>query len=127
MSADDPNRADLGMWNIFASDDFPEPQSQLKKLMCNKSLSCDLAQALDSTIGRFKTPTLRDLGQSQPYLHSGRMQTIEEVVAFYRQMSTLTRDGKLRNGDPALAGISIDDNDAAALAAFLKSLNEDYD
>ena len=55
------------------------------------------------------------------------MQKIEDVISFYRNMAKLAQAGKVRNGDPALAGISIDDNDAAALAAFLKALNEDYD
>jgi hypothetical protein len=41
-------------------------------------------------------------------------------------MAALQSAGKLRNGDPAIGGISIDDTDAAALAAFLRSLNEDF-
>ena len=35
------------------------------------------AVALPLTIALFKTPNLRDLGSSQPYLHTGRMNTIE--------------------------------------------------
>jgi cytochrome c peroxidase len=82
---------------------------------------------LPLTIGRFKTPTLRDLGHSEPYLHSGRMATIQKVVDFYRHVAILALAGKLRNGDPAIAGISIDDKDQAAIVAFLEALNEDYD
>src|SRR6266496_1205373 len=126
-SAGDVRLTDLGMWNIYANDDYPEPQAQLRALMCGNSSPCDPQQVLDRTIGRFKTPVLRDLGHSQPYLHSGRMATIEDVVTFYRQMSELARAGKLRNADPAIAGISMDDHDAKALAAFLRALNEDYD
>jgi hypothetical protein len=126
-SAADSRLTDLGMWNVYANSDFPEPQPQLQNVMCWQRPSCDPAVVLPLTIGRFRTPTVRDLGQSQPFFHSGRISSIEGVVGFYRRISDLARAGKLRNGDPALSGISIDDNDAAALAAFLRALNEDYD
>jgi hypothetical protein len=125
-SATDAKLTDLGMWNVFANTDFPAPQQRLQDLMCPSS-PCDLAQTLPLTIGRFKTPTLRDLGHSQPYLHTGRMDTIEKVLDFYRHTALLAQAGKLRNADPNIAGISIDGQDAAALAAFLRALNEDYD
>ena len=36
-----------------------------------------------SDIGRFKTPTLRNIEYTAPYMHDGRYQTLEEVVSFY--------------------------------------------
>jgi cytochrome c peroxidase len=126
-SASDSRLADLGLWNVYANPAFPEPQSLLQNLMCDQGSACDPNQVLPLTIGRFKTPTLRDLGHSQPYLHTGRMDSIEKVMDFYRHVAVLAQAGKLRNADPAIAGVSIDSNDAAALAAFLRALNEDYD
>jgi cytochrome c peroxidase len=82
--------------------------------------------ALPYTIARFKTPTVRDLGQSQPYLHTGRMDTLEDVIHFYQQFSGKARAGKIRNADPAVRAISLDDSAVAPLSAFLRSLNEDY-
>ncbi len=125
-SSGDPGLADLGLWNIYANSDYPEPQKQLQRILCKVS-TCDPEKTLPLAIGRFKTPTLRDLGQSGPYLHSGRMKTIEDVLTFYQKVSALSRKGTLRNSDTAIAGISIDNDDAAALAAFLHALNEDYD
>ena len=123
----DPRKCDLGMWNIYANRDFPDPQRLMRALMCPSGSSCKPERILPLTIARFKTPTLRDLGQSDPYLHSGQMKTIEDVLIFYQRVSALARAGKLRNGDPEIAGISIDDLDAFYLASFLRSLNEDYD
>lgn len=40
--------------------------------------------------------------------------------------SRLAREGKLRNGSPEIAGIHLNPTDIASLAAFLRSLNEDY-
>ena len=125
--ASDATLTDLGLWNVYANTDFPEPQERIRSLLCAPADSCDPEQILPSTIGRFKTPTLRDLAHSQPYMHTGRMDTIEKVLDFYRHTSLLAQAGKLRNADPEIARISINDADAVAIAAFLRSLNEDYD
>lgn len=123
----DLRKIDLGMWNVYGNDDFPEPQRPMRALMCRPGSSCDPEQILPRTIARFKTPTVRDLGQCDPYLHSGEMRTIEDVLVFYQRVSALARLGKLRNGDPAIAGIALDDLDVVYVAAFLRSLNEDYE
>jgi hypothetical protein len=122
----DLSKADLGMWNIYANDDFPEPQTQLQTVMCASGSACDAATILPRTIALFRTPTIRDLGQTDPYLHTGSKAAIEDVLQFYRNMAAMQSAGSLRNGDPALGSISIDDTDAAVLAAFLRSLNEDF-
>lgn len=33
--------------------------------------------------GKFKTPTLREIGRTAPYMHNGRFKTLEEVVQHY--------------------------------------------
>jgi hypothetical protein len=83
-------------------------------------------EVLPYTIARFKTPTLRDLGQSYPYLHTGRMNSIEDVIRFYQKFSEMARRGEVRNADPELLNISLDDAATVPLAAFLRSLDEDY-
>jgi hypothetical protein len=84
------------------------------------------AVALPLMIALFKTPNLRDLGSSDPYLHTGRMNTLEDVIAFYQNFSTLAATGAVRNADAQLSGISLNNSAVAPLAAFLRSLNEDY-
>lgn len=34
-------------------------------------------------VGSFKTPTLRDVARSAPYMHDGSLTTLEDVIAFY--------------------------------------------
>jgi hypothetical protein len=46
---------------------------------------------------------------------------------FYIQSSNLQHQGLLRNGAQEFANMSLDPSDVTALAAFLKSLTEDYD
>ncbi len=38
-------------------------------------------------VGSFKTPTLRNVADRPPYMHSGQFKTLEEVLFFYRQSS----------------------------------------
>lgn len=129
-ATDRPGLADLGVWNVLGNPDLPSPQRSLREILCTHAAlpaaRCSAATLLPLTIGMFKTPTLRDLGQSGPYLHSGAMAGIEDVLRFYQQASELARRGRLRNADPQISKIQFGPSNVLALAAFLKSLNEDY-
>jgi hypothetical protein len=83
------------------------------------------AAALPRTIGLFKTPAVRDLVSSEPYLHTGQMDTIEDVINFYGSFSAFAREGYVRNPDPQLSGILLDKSAVAPLAAFLRALDEE--
>lgn len=74
--------------------------------------------------GAFKTPTLRNVALTGPYMHDGRFATLEQIVKFYAEGNAASR-GRLvgtREGTlgliPRLTAAQIDD-----LVAFLKSLN----
>jgi cytochrome c peroxidase len=125
-SLDRPGWVDLGLWNVFANPDLPKPQANLLNILKGHGRNTYLA-LLPETIARFKTPGLRDPGQSNPYLHTGRMDSLEAVIEFYRQFSDLARAGQVRNGAPELPGIELTEDDVAPLAAFLRALNEDYE
>ena len=47
-----------------------------------------MTELLDLAIARFKTPGLRDLGHSNPYMHNGQFDTLENAVGFYLGSST---------------------------------------
>jgi len=119
---------DLGVWNIFANADMPGSQAKIKKILCDDQAPCLVSDKdlLDRAIARFKTPSVRDLGHSAPYMHNGQFGTLDDIMTFYRDMSTLARAGALRNGAPELKGVALNAPDAMALTAFLRSLNEDY-
>jgi len=124
-----PALTDLGVWNIFLNPDMPNPQAKIRAILCDEHLpaACPADSVLlDESIARFKTPGLRDLGHSAPYMHNGQFVTLDNAVGFYRGSSSAIRAGTLRNGAPALQGIALIPADIAPLVAFLKSLNEDY-
>ena len=124
-----PALTDLGVWNIFLNPDMPNPQAKIRAILCDEHLpaACPADSfLLDEAIARFKTPGLRDLGHSAPYMHNGQFVTLDNAVGFYLGSSSAMRAGTLRNGASALRGIALIPADIAPLAAFLKSLNEDY-
>jgi cytochrome c peroxidase len=96
-------------------------------VVCAAGQDCSVDQGLGNTIAQFKTPTLRDLEDSEPYFHNGSTMTFGEVVQFYINSSQLARLGLLRNPPPEFRAMSLSQDDVAALVAFLKSLTEDYD
>jgi len=124
-AAGKPGYADLGVWNVFANPDMPKPQQALTQILCGNK-PCEPEAVLPLTVALFKTATVRDLGQSNPYFHSGAVDTVEDTLRFYTRMSELARAGKLRNGSPEIADIHLAEKDISPLAAFLRSLNEDY-
>lgn len=42
--------------------------------------------------GAFKTPTLREVANTAPYMHDGSMETLEEVIDFYNKGGTPNRN-----------------------------------
>ncbi len=76
---------------------------------------------LDS--GKFKTPTLRNIEVTAPYMHDGRFQTLNEVIAHYNTggLISTTSDPFM---EAAGGGLFLDELDQMALIAFLKTLTD---
>jgi len=74
--------------------------------------------------GKFKTPTLRNLVFTFPYMHDGRFRSLEEVVEFYStgvKMSP-TIDPLMKRAFEG--GVQLTPTEKADLVMFLKSLSD---
>jgi cytochrome c peroxidase len=105
--------ADLGYWNF----------ADLKTSPLRTANESD-EQFLQRMIATFKTPTLRNLDFSPPYMHTGGFSTIESALGELMRLSEMARAGEVREADKELAKITISETDIAPLAAFLRTLNE---
>lgn len=123
--ANPPELPDLGLWAVYGNPDLPGPQPVLERIL-NPGRRWTRDEVLERTVGRFKTSTVRALGQSAPYLHTGGARTLEEVVQFYRRASALAREGTLRNAPPEFFGMRLEADDVEPLVAFMRALNEDF-
>jgi cytochrome c peroxidase len=71
--------------------------------------------------GEFKTPTLRNLALTAPYMHNGRLATLRDVVQHY---STISPDRLHSDGEAILKPLRLSDQEARDLVAFLESLQD---
>lgn len=67
--------------------------------------------------GKFKTPTLRNITLTAPYMHDGSLATLEDVIVFYDQGGRPNP-----NLDKEIKTLELTDQDKADLLEFLKSL-----
>ena len=71
-------------------------------------------------MGKFITPTLRELKYTAPYMHNGMLETLEDVVAFYN-----AGGGVDSNKSPLLKPLGLSKEERSDLVAFLLSLSGD--
>jgi len=73
-------------------------------------------------LGKFKTPSLRNVAYTAPYMHDGRFQTLEAVLDHYSEgvQPAETIDPLMRHGTRA----ALTPDEKVALIAFLKTLSD---
>jgi cytochrome c peroxidase len=79
----------------------------------------------------FRTASLRSLRFTSPYMHSGKLKTLQNVLEFYEDLS----GGQIENPnvkpqhlDPLIANLKVDFKDIPSIIEFLNTLNdEEYD
>jgi len=71
-------------------------------------------------LGAFKTPTLRDVELTAPYMHDGSLSTLQEVVVFYNK-------GGHDNAhlDSRMHALGLTNRDVQDLVVFMKTLTSD--
>jgi cytochrome c peroxidase len=68
--------------------------------------------------GKFRTPSLRELRWTEPYMHNGAIATLPEVVAFYNA-------GGGKQQTAGLKPLGLTETEQADLVAFLEALSMD--
>jgi len=96
------------------------------EVLTNKNTS-ELGRFAVSTesrdIGSFKTPTLRNVARTAPYMHDGSLETLKDVVKFYNN------GGRVKESDPTydfqsggIRPLNLSDDQIDDLVAFLEAL-----
>ncbi|MFK7767102.1 MAG: cytochrome-c peroxidase [Mariniblastus sp.] len=93
----------------------------------NSGLDVDTTADEGAGLGRFKTPSLRNVAVLNGYMHDGRFKTLTEVVEFYNSgvqpHANLHPFLQKPNGDPIRLNLTQTQKDA--LVAFLETLTDD--
>ncbi len=73
--------------------------------------------------GEFKTPSLRNVAVTAPYMHEGQLQTLEQVVRFYSTLEGAAPPDP--SGERLIEARHLTDAEQADLVAFLRSLTDE--
>lgn len=92
----------------FSDDRSPETNIKLRYLVVKMN-----------HLGEFKTPTLRNVAETAPYMHDGRFSTLREVLDFY---SELPGEPVFGHREDTLVPLHFTEQEKADLEAFLRTL-----
>ncbi len=101
------NFTDNGFHNIGLPDSKDDGRYLIKKVAVMK--------------GAFKTPTLRDVALTAPYMHNGQYKTLAEVVEHYNRGG----DKNPGNLDPNMKPLNLSKDEKKDLVEFMKALTGD--
>lgn len=74
--------------------------------------------------GLFKSPSLRNLAYTAPYMHDGRFETLDEVINHYSEGLVYSRTIDPLMKAVSRGGVQLNEPDKADLKAFLLSLSD---
>lgn len=113
--------ANIGLYNVGNTGAYPEGNQGLY----------DYTKRL-SDRGKFRTPTLRNIAVTGPYMHDGSVATLEDVVAIYvaggRDIDAGPHAGDGRKNPHKSAGLSgmpLTKEERQDLVAFLRALTDE--
>jgi cytochrome c peroxidase len=82
-------------------------------------------------MGKFKTPTLRNVGKAQRFMHNGALRTLEEVVHFYNTRDVAGAGWSAPEFTPNMdvanmGALGLTPAQEAAIVAFMRTLDDGY-
>lgn len=95
----------------------------------NKKLSPDLGrgkfhETVPSLQNSFKTPTLRNINKTAPYMHNGGYRTLQEVMHFYNEGGGSGLGLKVENQTLSDAKLNLTQTEIDKIIDFMKSLDD---
>ena len=93
-------------------------QSESNSEACRELFYTDLNS--QESVGAFKTPSLRNLSLTAPYMHDGRFATLDEVLDHYFDLPPTPAVG---HRDESIQTFALDQEARSELKSFLKSLD----
>jgi len=98
------------------------PRAQVDEILTPPSKDLGRYEiTLDPTdLWRYKTPSLRNVALTAPYMHNGALLTLEEVIEYYDRGGT-GAEGQ----DPRISSLHLTFEEKKTLLAFLRSLTGD--
>ncbi len=77
----------------------------------------------ETDLGKFKTPGLRNVGVTAPYMHNGMFKTLEEVMDYYNDPEKFVSN-PINIDDALKKPLGLTDKEKKDIVAFLKTLTD---
>jgi len=116
-----PSKGGAGCFQCHSGSQFSDFEFRNNGLKHDKDLGRHRVTEKDSDKGLFLTPSLRNVELTAPYMHDGRLETLEDVIKHYN--GPLHKSPTLDKLLPA-EGLKLSEADQKALIAFLKTLTD---
>ncbi len=115
------NFHNTGLYNLDASGAYPASNPGLIAITANPA-----------DMGKFKTPGLRNIALTAPYMHDGSLKTLGEVIDHYAAGGRVIEKGEALAGDgrkspwkdPLITGFDLSPHEKQDVIAFLESLTD---
>jgi cytochrome c peroxidase len=75
----------------------------------------------------FKTPTIRNIEKTAPYMHNGVYKNVEDIVTFYNKGGGVGLGIALPFQTLPFDSLSLNKNEQKAVVAFMKTLTDKID
>ena len=73
---------------------------------------------MDADLGKFKTPSLRDVTRTGPWMHNGSRDVLNDILVIYN-------NGGMQAGDPLIRPLGLNKREIKDLLAFLQAISAD--
>lgn len=80
----------------------------------------------EALVGAFRTPSLREVGETAPYGHNGEIATLDAWLEHYVRVTTSSQPTAVGRLDPTLGPVEVTAQEKRELIAFLRALSSDY-
>jgi cytochrome c peroxidase len=80
---------------------------------------------LPAHLRAFKTPSLRNIAGSKPYMHTGAFRSLDDVIRFYDGGGALGAGAPIANQTLAPDSLHLSASERSAIIAFIGSLTSD--
>jgi cytochrome c peroxidase len=80
---------------------------------------------LPAHLRAFKTPSLRNVAGSKPYMHNGAFRTLDDVIRFYDGGGALGAGARITNQTLAPDSLHLSASERSAIIAFIGSITSD--